>query len=168
MFFAKSDKFGGAAHAAVNLRAVESHIFRPERDIFIDGLFKELILRILETKPNPEPCGAQGALVFIDILAAEQNSAGIGLQKSVEMLKKGALTGAGMTDYSDYFALFKLHVYILDSGDGSSHAVFIIVGEIFCFKHCHRLTSIIFESASMHSSASRISPGRSIPFSMRR
>ncbi len=29
MLFAKSDKFGGAAHAAVNLRAVESHIFRP-------------------------------------------------------------------------------------------------------------------------------------------
>ena len=76
-------KFGGAAHAAVNLRAVESHIFRPERDIFIDGLFKKLILRILETKPNPEPCGAQGALIFVDILAAEQNSAGIGLQKSV-------------------------------------------------------------------------------------
>lgn len=29
MLFAKSDKFGGAAHAAVNLRAVESHIFGP-------------------------------------------------------------------------------------------------------------------------------------------
>ena len=83
MLFAKPDKFGGAAHAAVNLRAVESHIFRSERDIFIDSLFKQLILRILEAKPHPEPCGAQGALVFIDILAAEQNFAGIGLQKSV-------------------------------------------------------------------------------------
>lgn len=29
MLFAKSDKFGGSAHAAVNLRAVESHIFGP-------------------------------------------------------------------------------------------------------------------------------------------
>ena len=110
MLIAKPHKFCGAAHAAIRLVAVESHILRTERDIFINSLLKKLIFGILEAKPDFKSRGAQGALILVDILAVKQNSARIGLQKTVEMLKKGALAGAGMTDYSDYFALFKLYV----------------------------------------------------------
>ena len=69
----------GAADPAVHFFLVQAHILRPEGNILIYRLFKELVFRILKHQANPKP-GLPGKLfVRPDIPAVQQDLTGGGL-----------------------------------------------------------------------------------------
>ena len=82
----------------VHLLLVQSHVFRTERNVTVNRLFKELVFRVLEHQTDTEPDGAQRLLGAVDVLFPEQHAPRGGLQKPVEMLDKRALAAAGMTE----------------------------------------------------------------------
>ena len=51
----QADKAGGLVDAAVDLGLVQPHVLGAEGDVFVAGLLKELIFRILEHQPRQEP-----------------------------------------------------------------------------------------------------------------
>ncbi len=75
----KANKTSGLPDAAVHLLFVESHIFRAKGDVFINSLFKKLILRVLEDQSHLESGPAGGGLVLPDVLSLHQHLAGGGL-----------------------------------------------------------------------------------------
>ena len=92
------NKLGGLAHPAVDLPLVQPHVFRAEGDILIDGLLKELVLRVLKYQSHLE-AGLAGALLALpDVPAVETDHAGGGLQEPVEVLDQGGLAGSGVAD----------------------------------------------------------------------
>ena len=97
----------------VHLLPVQAHIFRTERNVAVNRLFKELVFRVLKHQTDAEADGAQRLLGAVDVLFSEQYTSRGRLQKSVEMLDERALAAAGMAEERR----------ILTGGDGEINIV---------------------------------------------
>ena len=111
--FIDSGKLCAEADMLVHLPLVQSHVFRTERNVTVNRLFKELVFRVLEHQTDTEPDGAQRLLGAVDVLFSEQHAPRGGLQKPVEMLDERALAAAGMTEQRR----------VLTGGDGEINIV---------------------------------------------
>ena len=107
------NKLGGLAHPAVDLPLVQPHVFGAKGDILIDGLLKELVLRVLKHQSHLE-AGLAGALLALpDIPALEEDAAGGGLEQPVEVLDEGGFARAGVADDAQVLPAVggKVHVH---------------------------------------------------------
>ena len=111
-------KFRTEADMLVHLLPVQAHIFRTERNVAVNRLFKELVFRVLKHQTDAEADGAQRLLGAVDVLFSEQYTSGDRLQKPVEMLDERALAAAGMAEERR----------ILTGGDGE---IYIVESDLF-------------------------------------
>ena len=82
----KARKARRVMHAAVDLFFGKAHVARSESDITVNGLFKKLVLRVLEHQPHAEAHTPDLFGIRPDILAAEINMPRRRLQKAVQVL----------------------------------------------------------------------------------
>ena len=102
----------GLPHPAVHLGLVQPHVLGAEGDVLIDGLLKQLVLRVLEYQPHLEPGLPGGLGVAPDVGPLEEDLSGGGLEQSVEVLDQGGLARPGVSDDPKVFALIggKVHI----------------------------------------------------------
>ena len=164
---------GRAQHARTDLLFTQAHVLRTERDIAVNGLFKQLILRILEHQPDTEAALPRCFLVLPDVRPVQQDLAGRRAQQAVQMLDERRFAGAGVPDDAEELPLFHGEAHVLDgivlkrrSGavgmrevsdlDGCGQWSFLqIVCQVFAL--------IAARSTCAHSSVESASSGRSKP-----
>ena len=103
-------------HARVDLLFGQAHVLRAEGDVGIDGLFKELILRVLHHKAHVEADLAGEFRILPDIASVKEHTAGRRLQKPVHMLHERGFAGAGMADQADKFPAADRQIDVCERG----------------------------------------------------
>jgi hypothetical protein len=89
---------GSLPDAAIQLFPGLPHVGGAKGNVLVHGLFKKLVLRILENQPYPEPHIPDFLRLRPDVLPLQQHTPGGGLQQAVEMLDKGGFPGSGVAD----------------------------------------------------------------------
>ena len=172
------NKLGGLAHPAVDLPLVQPHVFGAEGDILIDGLLKELVLRVLKHQSHLE-AGLAGALLALpDIPALEEDAAGGGLEQPVEVLDEGGFARAGVADDAQVLPAVggKVHVHqgpVFKGGTGGIDVAqalrlndrfqWLHSFIIWCMPAGHARVCSRSKSAWAHSSSLSASRGTSTP-----
>ena len=142
----QSHEAGGLPHPAVHLPLVQPHVFRAEGDVLVDGLLKELVLRVLEHQPHLEPSLTSALGIRPDVLPLEEHLAGGGLEQAVEMLDQGGLARAGVADDAQVFPGVGGEVHFQQRPPLEGGAGAVNVGELFGLQNCfHPLCSILFQ-----------------------
>ena len=99
----------------VDLLVGELHIGGAEGDILINGLLKQLILRILEYQSHFKADVMSELFGLIDVGAIQRNRSGCRFQQTVKMLNKRGLAGTGMTNNPHQLSFRKREVDIMYS-----------------------------------------------------
>ena len=100
----QAHKAGSFPDTSVNFFRRQAHILGAERNIFIDGLFKKLILGILEYQTHTESAFSGQFFIRPDVLSIQQNLAGCRLQQTVHVLHKCGFAGTGVADHTNKFS----------------------------------------------------------------
>jgi hypothetical protein len=74
--FRDAHKTGRFINPLPDLIVGELHVFRAEGDVFVYGVFKELVFRVLKDQSDTEPDRPQDVLRFIDVAAVYENCSG--------------------------------------------------------------------------------------------
>ena len=133
---------GSLPDAAVQLVPSTAHVGGTVGDILVNGLLKELILRVLEDQPHlkahiPDLLGLRP-----DVLSVQQNLSGSGTQQSVKMLNQGGLSGPGMADDAQEFPVVHVKAHILHGAAFKGRSGAVSMGEIFYLQN--RFQSLSF------------------------
>ena len=119
----------------VNFRLVKTHVARAICNVFVNGFFKQLILRVLEHQSHPEAHLPYFLGLCPNILSFQINMALRRLQQPVQVLDQGGLAGAGMADNPQklpghHFQIHMLHRIALERRSGT-----VGMGQIFNFQY---------------------------------
>ena len=93
----------GIADPFIDFCRRQPHVLWAESNILCDGLFKELIFRILEDKTDFLAQKPAVCMLAVEILSVNQDFSGSWLQQAVQVLDQGGLAGTGVADNSDEF-----------------------------------------------------------------
>ena len=143
-FFLHAHKAGCLPHPLVDLLLGELHVLRPEGDVLIHRLLKELILRVLEHQAHLVLHIPAAELALIDVLPAAADLAGAGGKQGVHMLNKGGLAGACMADDAHQLALGNGKVNILNGRHFKRSARAVNMAQLLHNYFCHLLSSEFF------------------------
>ena len=127
----QSREAGGVMHAAVQLRAGQAHVGGAEGDVAVDGLLKELVLRILEHQPHAEAHAADLLRVGPDVLAVEQHAAARRLEQAVEVLDQRRFAAARVPDEAEKLAAVNVERQVFHRAAAEGRALAVGVGQIF-------------------------------------
>ena len=110
----QSREAGGLTHAAVQLRRRSGPCcVGPKAMSLVDGLLKELVLRILEHQPHAEAHAADLLRVGPDVLAVEQHAAARRLEQAVEVLDQRRFAAARVPDEAEKLAVVNVERQIV-------------------------------------------------------
>ena len=130
------------------LRA-EAVILRTEADVFQDGLFEQLVLRILEHQTD-FPAGFPRLFrLFVDIDAVRQHAAVRGLHQAVQVHQQRGFAAARMADDRGELAAFHGKTDALERHGFEGHAFAVDISEISDFyphRHSASLSEVMMPS----------------------
>ena len=149
-----ADKARRLAHALVHLGVGELHVLRPEGDVPVDRLLKELILRVLEHQPDLESHVPRGLLRGEDVLALAVDRALVGAEQAVEVLYEGALARARVADDGHELARIYLDADVAYGSLFKGRALAVYVRQVLGFyDRVHSLSLFFSQIADMTASA---------------
>ena len=126
-------------HPLVDLGLVQAHVLGAKGDIFIAGLLKQLVLRVLEHQTGEETEISYFFGLGPQVAAININFAAGGLVQAVHVGNEGALAGAGGPDDAHKIALFHGKAHIVQRGDRIGHSGVIDIAQVFYLDNvCHR------------------------------
>ena len=134
----QSHEAGGLPHPAVHLPLVQPHVFRAEGDVLVDGLLKELVLRVLEHQTRQETEIPDLFRFGPEVAAINDDLAAGGFVQTVHVGDEGALAGAGGSDDAHEIALFHLKAHVVQRSDCVRHTGVVDIAQVFYFDNaCH-------------------------------
>ena len=143
-------------YTVVDFRLVQAEISRAEGHILRNGLFEQLMLRILKHQTDPQAQLVQLILLLVeDIPSVHINRTRGRLQKTVQMLNECRFAGPCMSDQPDKASVFYFQVDILQGSVFERSPLGVIMTQMFYFNR---------HIASAVSLTSRRLSGRSKPF----
>ena len=103
----------------------------PKAMSLVDGLLKELVLRILEHQPHAEAHAADLLRVGPDVLAVEQHAAARRLEQTVEVLDQRRFAAARVPDEAEKLAVVNVERQIFHRAAAEGRSLAVGVGQIF-------------------------------------
>ena len=122
-----------AANPGVKRLTGNSLVFGAKGDVLPAAFFKELVFRVLEDQTYPATDGMCKFFVLPDIFSLKENLSGAWLQKTVQMLDQGGLSGAGVSDDPGQLSGVEGQVDTLHCGMLKRCAGAVGVGQVFDF-----------------------------------
>ena len=134
----QAHKVCGFVDAAVYLGFVQAHVLGAKGDVFVAGLLKQLVFRVLEHKAGEEAEIPDLFRVCPQVAAVNVNFAAGGLVQAVHVGDEGAFAGAGRSDDAHKIALFYGKAHVIQRGHCGGQAGVIDVAQMFYLNDiCH-------------------------------
>lgn len=109
----KTGKFHGAFHALSGLFFITPQIHRPEGDVFGDGFFEKLVLRVLENHADRVALGDGGFGFLGKVDTIDGDFAAGRMDEPIQVLDECRFPAPCMTDNADEFSFFDGEIDII-------------------------------------------------------